>query len=36
MITPSMQEDFREWRRNCRPEDLPALEEWIAALVAAL
>lgn len=34
--TPSMLEDFRMWRRTTPPEDLPELERWIAALLAAL
>jgi hypothetical protein len=36
MITPSMLEDFREWRRLVSPENAPALEEFIAALVRSL
>ena len=35
-VTPSMLEDFRMWRRNAKPEDLPALESFIAALIARL
>ncbi len=36
MVTPSMLEDFREWRKNAKPEDREALEQWIAALIASL
>ncbi len=36
MVTPSMREDFREWRKNAKPEDREALEQWIAALIASL
>jgi hypothetical protein len=35
-VTPSMEEDFRCWRRDRTPEDLPELERWIAAMIETL
>lgn len=31
-VTPSMEQDFAQWRRQSKHEDLPALEKWIEAL----
>jgi len=36
LITPSMEQDFAEWRRNSKPDDLAWREEWIAALIEEL
>jgi len=31
-----MREDFRMWRRNATPEEMPRLERWISALIRKL
>lgn len=35
-VTPSMEQDFADWRRNSKPEDMAWREEWIAAMKKAL
>lgn len=35
-ITPSMEQDFADWRRNSKPEDMAWREEWIAAMIREL